>query len=86
MESGNDQPSSQSDATQDNAATDIDALRAELMTTSSILAQIAGIVLCLVGVAGIFMLGRPQDGALAITGAILYAAGTISYSIWKSNQ
>ena len=86
MESGNDQPSSQSDATQDNAATDIDALRAELMTTSSILAQIAGIVLCLVGVAGIFMLGPPQDGALAITGAILYTAGTISHSIWKSNQ
>ena len=56
------------------------------MTTSSILAQIAGIVSCLVGVAGIFVLGRPQDGALAITGAILYAAGTISYSIWKSNQ
>jgi hypothetical protein len=54
------------------------------MTTSNILAQIVGAALCLLGVAGIFMLGRLQDGALAITGAILFAAGAISCSIGKS--
>jgi hypothetical protein len=56
------------------------------MTTSSILAQIAGAALCLLGLAGIFRLGRPLDSALAITGAILYAAGSVSFSIWKSKQ
>jgi len=35
---------------------------------------------------GIFALGRAQDGALAITGAILFAAGFVSFSIWESRQ
>ena len=56
------------------------------MTTSCILAQILGAALCLLGVAGIFMLGRPQDGALAVTGAILFAAGFVSFSILKSRR
>jgi len=56
------------------------------MTTSCIVAQILGVALCLLGVLGIFTLGRPQDGALAVTGAILFAAGIVSFSIWKSRR
>lgn len=51
------------------------------MKTSSIFAQIVGAALCLLGVAGIFTLGRSQDGVLAITGAILFAAGFIVHSV-----
>ena len=70
----------------ENTTLPLDRLALGLLLAGVVPGVFVGAALCLLGVAGIFMRGRPQDGALAITGAILYAAGLISLSIWKSGQ
>ena len=46
--------------------------------------QIVGGLICLVGVAGVFLHISQNDGALAIAGAIVFASGAISRAFSKS--
>ena len=54
------------------------------MIVTHISVQVVGGLICLLGVAGIFVRSPPNDGALAIAGAILLAAGTISQTLAKT--
>jgi hypothetical protein len=51
------------------------------MRTVSNAAQVVGRPIALVGVAGVFAKLTSNDGALAITGAVIFAAGLISRAV-----
>lgn len=55
----------------------------EMILSNSVI-QIVGGIMCLIGVAGIFLHISQDDGALAIAGAIVFASGTVSRACPKS--
>lgn len=46
--------------------------------------QIVGGLICLVGIAGVFLRISQDDGALAIAGAIVFASGVVSQALTKT--
>lgn len=54
------------------------------MRLNNMAIQSAGVLICIGGIAGIFLRVSSDDGALSISGAIIFASGVISQSVENS--